>query len=145
MSTRLHNRRRQIEDAASALFSGRGYAATSMRDIAGALDLQGGSLYAHVASKEDVLWSIVDHADRAMAVPCSNHVQRCARAGLRSVPSWLSVNGSCWRPATTARPSPQTAACSDPKQLADSSFGRAPSGQAAAPCRRAVSRAAISS
>jgi TetR/AcrR family transcriptional regulator, cholesterol catabolism regulator len=62
MSTRLHNRRRQIEDAASALFSGRGYAATSMRDIAGALDLQGGSLYAHVASKEALLWSIVDDA-----------------------------------------------------------------------------------
>jgi AcrR family transcriptional regulator len=62
LSTRLHNRRRQIEDAASALFSGRGYAATSMRDIAGALDLQGGSLYAHVASKEELLWSIVDDA-----------------------------------------------------------------------------------
>ena len=62
MSTRLHNRRRQIEDAASALFSGRGYAATSMRDIASTLDLQGGSLYAHVASKEALLWSIVDDA-----------------------------------------------------------------------------------
>src|SRR6266498_3956178 len=62
MSTRMRNRRRQIEDAASALFSGRGYAATSMRDIAGALDLQGGSLYAHVASKEELLWSIVDDA-----------------------------------------------------------------------------------
>jgi AcrR family transcriptional regulator len=64
MSTRMHNRRRQIEDAASALFSGRGYAATSMRDIAAALDLQGGSLYAHVASKEELLWSIVDDAAR---------------------------------------------------------------------------------
>jgi AcrR family transcriptional regulator len=62
MSTRMHNRRRQIEDAASTLFSGRGYAATSMRDIAGVLDLQGGSLYAHVASKEELLWSIVDDA-----------------------------------------------------------------------------------
>jgi TetR/AcrR family transcriptional regulator, cholesterol catabolism regulator len=64
MSTRLNNRRRQIEDAASTLFSGRGYAATSMRDIAGSLDLQGGSLYAHVASKEALLWSIVDDAAR---------------------------------------------------------------------------------
>jgi AcrR family transcriptional regulator len=62
MSTRLNSRRRQIEDAASALFSGRGYAATSMRDIASTLDLQGGSLYAHVASKEALLWSIVDDA-----------------------------------------------------------------------------------
>ena len=52
-------RRQQIEDAASALFRERGYAATSVRDIAQALNIQGPSLYAHVASKEDVLWSIV--------------------------------------------------------------------------------------
>jgi TetR/AcrR family transcriptional regulator, cholesterol catabolism regulator len=55
-------RRQQIEDAASALFRERGYAATSVRDIAQALNLQGGSLYAHVASKEDVLWAIVSRA-----------------------------------------------------------------------------------
>jgi AcrR family transcriptional regulator len=55
-------RKRQIEDAASALFGSRGYAATSMRDIARLVDLQGGSLYAHVTSKEEVLWSIVEGA-----------------------------------------------------------------------------------
>ena len=55
-------RRQQIEDAASALFRERGYAATSVRDIAQALHIQGPSLYAHVASKEDVLWSIVIRA-----------------------------------------------------------------------------------
>jgi AcrR family transcriptional regulator len=60
--TRMPDRRRQIEDAASALFSGRGYAATTMRDIAGALDLQGGSLYAHVTSKESLLAAIVEEA-----------------------------------------------------------------------------------
>jgi AcrR family transcriptional regulator len=56
------SRRRRIEDVASALFRERGYAATSIRDIARALDVQGASLYAHVTSKEDVLWSIVDRA-----------------------------------------------------------------------------------
>src|SRR3954452_9334333 len=55
-------RRIQIEEVASALFRERGYAATSVRDIAQALNLQGGSLYAHMASKEDVLWSIVVRA-----------------------------------------------------------------------------------
>jgi AcrR family transcriptional regulator len=55
-------RRRQIEAAASALFRERGYAATSVRDIARAVSMQGGSLYAHVASKEDVLWAIVERA-----------------------------------------------------------------------------------
>jgi AcrR family transcriptional regulator len=56
------SRRQQIEDVASALFRERGYAGTSVRDIAQALNIQGGSLYAHVASKEDVLWSIVTRA-----------------------------------------------------------------------------------
>jgi TetR/AcrR family transcriptional regulator, cholesterol catabolism regulator len=58
----LQTRRRQIEDVASSLFSRRGYAATSMRDIAKALDLQGGSLYAHIPSKEAVLAAIVEEA-----------------------------------------------------------------------------------
>jgi AcrR family transcriptional regulator len=55
-------RRQQIDDVASALFRDRGYAATGVRDIAHALHIQGPSLYAHVASKEDVLWSIVTRA-----------------------------------------------------------------------------------
>lgn len=54
------SRRRAIEDVAAELFRSHGYAATSVRDIARALDIQGPSLYAHVASKEDVLWAIVD-------------------------------------------------------------------------------------
>jgi TetR/AcrR family transcriptional regulator, cholesterol catabolism regulator len=53
-------RRREIEAVASELFHERGYAGTSVRDIARALDIQGASLYAHVASKEAVLWAIVD-------------------------------------------------------------------------------------
>ncbi|HUP54984.1 MAG TPA: TetR/AcrR family transcriptional regulator [Methylomirabilota bacterium] len=68
-------RRREIDDTASELFHANGYAATSVRDIARALDMQGASLYAHVASKEDLLWAIVDRAavefeqaaDRAIA------------------------------------------------------------------------------
>jgi TetR/AcrR family transcriptional regulator, cholesterol catabolism regulator len=55
-------RRQAIEDVASDLFRERGYAATSIRDIARALSVQGASLYAHVTSKEDVLWAIVDRA-----------------------------------------------------------------------------------
>jgi AcrR family transcriptional regulator len=53
-------RRQAIEDAASVLFRERGYAGTSVRDIARAVDIQGASLYAHVASKQEVLWSIVE-------------------------------------------------------------------------------------
>jgi TetR/AcrR family transcriptional regulator, cholesterol catabolism regulator len=68
-------RRREIDEVASGLFHANGYAATSVRDIAKALDIQGASLYAHVASKEDLLWAIVERAatdfeaaaDRAIA------------------------------------------------------------------------------
>ena len=55
-------RRREIDNVASELFHANGYSATSVRDIARALDIQAASMYAHVASKEDVLWSIVDQA-----------------------------------------------------------------------------------
>jgi len=58
-------RRREIDQVASGLFHANGYAATSVRDIAKALDIQAASMYAHVASKEDVLWSIVDVAATA--------------------------------------------------------------------------------
>jgi TetR/AcrR family transcriptional regulator, cholesterol catabolism regulator len=58
-------RRREIDEVASGLFRANGYAATSIRDIARALDIQGASLYAHVASKEDLLWAIVDRAASA--------------------------------------------------------------------------------
>lgn len=53
-------RRQAIEDAASVLFHAHGYSGTSVRDIARAVDIQGASLYAHMTSKQDVLWSIVD-------------------------------------------------------------------------------------
>src|SRR5688500_967262 len=62
MSAAPPTRRQAIEDVASALFRERGYAATSVRDIARALDIQGASLYAHVSSKAEVLWTIVDRA-----------------------------------------------------------------------------------
>ncbi|MFN8497547.1 MAG: TetR/AcrR family transcriptional regulator [Anaerolineae bacterium] len=52
----------QIYAAAAHLFSRYGYHGTTVRQMARELDLQGGSLYAHISAKEDVLWGIVDHA-----------------------------------------------------------------------------------
>ena len=46
--------------AASHLFSQQGYYGTSMRELARSLDLQGGSLYSHIKSKEQILWEIVN-------------------------------------------------------------------------------------
>lgn len=62
------SRRREIEDAASTLFRERGYSGTSVRDIARAVDIQGASLYAHVASKQEVLWSIVERTAARLEV-----------------------------------------------------------------------------
>lgn len=61
-------RREQIHEVASQLFSERGYHAASMRDLAGLLGMQGGSLYAHIESKEELLIEVVDRAARQFDV-----------------------------------------------------------------------------
>lgn len=48
-------RRNELLEAAAGLFATRGYAATSIRDIAGAVGILSGSLYYHFASKEEIL------------------------------------------------------------------------------------------
>jgi TetR/AcrR family transcriptional regulator, cholesterol catabolism regulator len=52
--------REAIMDAAMHQFGKQGYTGTSMRDIAGAVGVLPGSLYAHIASKEALLVEIVD-------------------------------------------------------------------------------------
>jgi AcrR family transcriptional regulator len=46
--------------AAARLFSERGYHGTSMQHLADALGLLRGSLYAHIGSKEELLFDVVD-------------------------------------------------------------------------------------
>ncbi|GGM93279.1 TetR family transcriptional regulator [Thermus composti] len=55
-------RRDQILHMAGELFSQKGYHATSMRELARHLNLQGGSLYAHIRSKEELLLEVVRQA-----------------------------------------------------------------------------------
>ncbi|MCH9034645.1 MAG: TetR family transcriptional regulator [Planctomycetes bacterium] len=55
-------RRDEVLSAAERLFAEHGYQATSVRDIADVMDLQAGSLYAHIESKDDLLWDIVTRA-----------------------------------------------------------------------------------
>jgi AcrR family transcriptional regulator len=53
--TRAISRKEQILQVAAELFRQKGYAATSMRDIAGILGIEAASLYHHIRSKEDLL------------------------------------------------------------------------------------------
>ena len=58
-------RRAEMVRAAARLFSERGYHGTSMQHLADALGLQRGSLYAHIGSKEELLFDVVNEgADR---------------------------------------------------------------------------------
>lgn len=50
---------RAIREAAIRLIERRGYAATSLRDLADAVGLQAGSLYNHFASKEALLFELL--------------------------------------------------------------------------------------
>ncbi|GAB3691214.1 TetR/AcrR family transcriptional regulator [Corynebacterium nasicanis] len=66
-----------IRETATELFFEKGYAGTSLREVAAGVGLQIGSLYNHIASKEDLLQQVmggviddlVREQGRAMAVP----------------------------------------------------------------------------
>ena len=49
-------RRNELTRAAARLFAEKGYHGTSVGDLAEALGVQKGSLYSHIASKEDLLY-----------------------------------------------------------------------------------------
>lgn len=61
----LSARKEEILAEARRLMSERGYVATSMRDLAEALEIKPASLYSHYRSKEEMLWEIALECARA--------------------------------------------------------------------------------
>lgn len=62
MPEAIADKKEQIHRVACRLFRERGFHGASVRDIAEEVGLVGGSLYAHIESKDDLLWEIVDSA-----------------------------------------------------------------------------------
>jgi len=58
METTISEKKQRILEAAARLFRDKGYSATSMRDLASAVQLKASSLYNHIASKEEILQEI---------------------------------------------------------------------------------------
>lgn len=54
--------RADIIQAAAQIFRKKGFHATSMQDIANAVKLQKASIYHHVESKQEILFTILEHA-----------------------------------------------------------------------------------
>src|SRR3954465_6338097 len=54
----MSSRRADLTRAAARLFAEKGYHGTSTADLAEAMGVQKGSLYAHIDSKADLLWEV---------------------------------------------------------------------------------------
>jgi TetR/AcrR family transcriptional regulator, cholesterol catabolism regulator len=85
----MSTRKSELTRAAARLFAERGYHGTSVGDLAKALGVQKGSLYAHIESKADLLWEVASEGAAAFhtaldAVPDEGPVVDRIRAALRA-------------------------------------------------------------
>ena len=96
----MSTRRSQLTREAARLFAEKGYHGTSIGDLAKAMGVQKGSLYAHITSKEDLLYETMrDGADAFHAVldaipdelPATEKIRLALRGHLRVVAEQLDV------------------------------------------------------
>ena len=96
----MASRRADLTRIAARLFAERGYHGTSTADLAEAMGVQKGSLYAHIESKADLLWEVARDGAAAFhealdAVPDEGpvvaRIRQALRGHLRVVAEQLDV------------------------------------------------------
>src|SRR3954454_8509809 len=93
-------RRTELTRQAARLFAQKGYHGTSIGEIAEALGVQKGSLYAHISSKQDLLYETMAEGARAFhggldaiddGLPATEKIRLVLRSHLRVVADQLDV------------------------------------------------------
>jgi AcrR family transcriptional regulator len=96
----LSARRSELTRQAARLFAERGYHGTSIGDLADAMGVQKGSLYAHINSKQDLLYETMAEGARAFhagldaipdELPATEKIRLALRSHLRVVADQLDV------------------------------------------------------
>ena len=96
----MATRKTELTRLAARLFAERGYHGTSIGDLAKALGVQKGSLYAHIDSKQDLLYEAMSEGARAFHaaldaipedVPATERIRLALRGHLRVVAEQLDV------------------------------------------------------
>src|SRR5438874_12386185 len=85
----VSTRRNELTRQAARLFAEKGYHGTSIGDLAEAMGVQKGSLYAHISSKQDLLYETMAEGARAFhagldVIPDDAPVTEQIRLALRS-------------------------------------------------------------
>jgi AcrR family transcriptional regulator len=93
-------RKTELTRQAARLFAERGYHGTSIGDLAEAMGVQKGSLYAHIKSKQDLLYETMREGAAAFHgaldaipadLPATERIRRALRGHLRVVSTQLDV------------------------------------------------------
>src|SRR5918992_5250937 len=93
-------RREELSRQAARLFAAKGYHGTSIGDLAEAMGVQKGSLYAHIEGKEDLLYETMREGAGSFhaaldaipeQLPAAEKIRLALRAHLRVVAAQLEV------------------------------------------------------
>ena len=85
---RADNRLPLLLDAAARLFGAQGFHGTSIRDIAGAVDMLPGSVYYHFAAKENLLAAVYEEGVRRISARVTGAI-----AGIGD--PWVRLEAAC--------------------------------------------------